>query len=372
MPEPPIVRQPRFEETDVFVGGQDDINTYRIPSLVCTGRGTVLAFCEGRKDTNADRSPTHLVLKRSLGHTGTWSPPGAPGPVPEGRSRQRNMMWQPMQIVLASTGREAYMNPVPIIAPTDGTIYLLVNRHPVYDRDTLGTPVLLLTSRDEGATWSDPMDITPGIGLKELGPGVGIQMRNGRLVAPVYDGVVFSDDHGSTWRPGGRTTGPISETQVVELIDGSLMLNARGSPNRTVVISTDGGETWGEPRRDPALTEPELWGGCQASLIRYTRHDEGYARDRLLFANPADHKYRFNMTVRLSCDEGKTWPVARLIKQGTGAYSSMTVFPDGTMGLIYETGNAHDGIVEYYAKLAFARFNLEWLTNGRDHLRKEG
>jgi sialidase-1 len=139
------------------------------------------------------------------------------------------------------------------------------------------------------------------------------------------------------------------------------MLNSRGTPSRTVVISTDGGKTWGDPRPDPALSDSELYGGCQASLIRYPGKSANRSKDLLLFANPADRKYRMDLTVRISYDEGITWPVSKLIRKGTGAYSSMTVFPDGTIGVIYETGNTYDGIVEYYAQLAFARFNLEWL-----------
>lgn len=141
------------------------------------------------------------------------------------------------------------------------------------------------------------------------------------------------------------------------------MLNTRGSPNRTVCISKDGGRNWGAPWRDPVLTDSELWGGCQASLIRYPSiQDERNAKSRLLFANPADREHRLDLTVRLSDDDGKTWPVAKIIKEGTGAYSSMTVFPDRSIGIIYETGSMHEGGVEYYAKLSFARFNLEWLT----------
>jgi Neuraminidase (sialidase) len=354
-----------FEETYVFIGGQDDINTYRIPSVVSTKKGTVLAFCEARRDSNVDGTPTHLVLKRSLGNSGLWNPPHQAGPVPEGRSRDKNMSWLPMQIVVPCKGKEAYMNPVPIIDERDGAIYLLVNYHALYDskRDEFGgdTHVWLLKSRDEGATWSAPIDLTPQVGARELGPGVGIQTSRGTLVAPVYDGVIYSEDHGNTWQGGAKTTGPVNESQVVELADGSLMLNTRGAPSRTVTLSKDEGKSWGDPRQDPALSDSELYGGCQASLIRYPGKSADCIKDLLLFANPADRKYRMDLTVRVSYDEGKTWPVSRLIRKGTGAYSSMTVFPDGTIGIIYETGNSYNGIVEYYAQLAFARFNLEWL-----------
>ncbi|MEW5977457.1 MAG: sialidase family protein [Acidobacteriota bacterium] len=362
--------EPLFQETEVFVGGQDDINTYRIPSLICTKKGTVLAFAEGRRDNNIDGSPTDLVLKRSLGNNYAWSPPKRRGPVPGDRTREQNMTWQPMQVLIKSKDRDAYMNPLPIIDDRDGTIFLLVNRHTRFTEGRWGS-IWLLKSTDEGATWSTPIDITPSVGNKELGPGVGIQMKNGRLVAPTYEGVIYSEDHGETWRAGGKTTGPVNESQVVELADGSLLFNTRGSPHRTVIISKDGGETWGEPHRDLALSDSELWGGCQGSLIWYSRKDEGADQNRLLFANPADPRHRFDLTVRLSYDEGKTWPVAKLLKKGTGAYSSMTVFPDGTIGIIYETGNDYGGIVEYYGKLAFARFNLEWLTDEKDSLTKK-
>lgn len=363
-----LAQIPLFDETDVFVGGQDDINTYRIPSLICTKKGTILAFCEGRRDNNQDGSPTHLVLKRSL-NTGPMIPPLHSATEP--RSRQRNITWQAMQILIRSKNGEAYMNPVPVIDNLDGTVFLLLNHYTQYgaaENEGKGaTQVWFMKSMDEGETWTEPIDITHSVGNIALGPGIGINLKSGSLVAPVYDGVIFSNDHGKTWQAGNKTTGPVNESQVVELTDGSLMLNTRGYPYRTVSLSNDKGKSWGEPKPDSSLSDSKLWGGCQASLIRYTSQDQGHDKNRLLFSNPADTLYRFDMTVRMSYDEGKTWPVAKLIKKGTGAYSCLTVLPDGTVGIIYETGSFNKDINEYYARLSFARFNLEWLTEGEDH-----
>jgi sialidase-1 len=368
--------QALFEETDVFVGGQDDINTYRIPSLICTRNGTLLAFSEGRKEVASDGGPTDLVLKRSLGNGSEWTPSGSPGHTNDGRSRVRNMMWLPMQTLIHSTHGEAYMNPVPLIDRANGTIYLLVNLYPPPYADA-PADIWLLKSMDEGATWSSPIDITASVGRHELSPGDGIQLRSGKLMIPVYDGVIFSDDHGNRWKAGGRTAGVANEAQVVELVDGSLIFNMRGKPNRLVMKSEDRGQNWSAPKPDPNLPDAD----CQGSLIRLSRMDAGYSRNRLLFANPvgnidpakaegSDPRGRFNITVRVSYDEGKTWPVAKVVRKGPGAYSSMTVFPDGSIGILYETGDTYNGIVDHYGKLVCARFNLEWLTDGKDPLEK--
>jgi sialidase-1 len=336
-----------IEETELFIPGHDGINTYRIPSIVSTRNGTVLVFCEGRRDRNEDGTPTHLVLKRSLDNRGS-----------------RKMTWQPIQILLTSKAGEAYMNPVPIVDERDGTIFLLVNPYFQPYKD-VPVHIWLMKSTDDGATWSSPTDITTGTGLKELGPGIGIQMRSGRLVAPVYDGVIFSDDHGKTWKSGGKISDVYSESQVVELVDGSLLLNVRqGVGHRAVGISTDGGQTWSKPRNDMALSDPTEYKGCQGSLIRYSRKGAGNSKNRLLFSNPSDPNHRLNMTVRISYDEGRTWPVAKMIKEGPGGYSSMTVLPDGSIGLVYESGS--------FRTISFVRFTLEWITGGTDHETRMG
>jgi Neuraminidase (sialidase) len=365
-----------FEQTELFVGGQDDYNTYRIPSLICTKDGTVLAFSEGRKEIGKDGGPTDIVLKRSLGNSGQWTPAFAPlhG---EGRDRHNTMMWLPLQVVLRSTHDEAWMNPVPVIDQTDGTIYLVANLYPQPYKD--GNQAIWLTkSTDEGATWSSPIEITPETGMHEIGPGAGIQLRSGRLAVQVYDGVIFSEDHGKSWKFGGVAPGDWNETQVVELVDDSLLFSRRKSPNRVIMYSKDEGQSWSQPVPHPDLPDPD----CQGSMIRYTRIDQGYTKNRLLFSNPvsgaiaagsaeSDPRGRFNVTVRMSYDEGKTWPVEKTILKGPGAYSSMTVFPDGSIGILFETGIAFGTFDDYCKKLVFARFTVDWLTDGKDHLDKK-
>jgi Neuraminidase (sialidase) len=365
-----------FEQTELFVGGQDNYNTYRIPSLICTKSGTVLAFSEGRIDIGKDGGPTDIVLKRSLGNGGPWTPAfmAARG---EGRNRQDTMMWLPLQVVLRSTNGDAWMNPVPVIDQTDGTIYLLANLYPQPYKDA-NQAIWFVKSTDEGATWSTPVEITQGTGKHEIGPGAGIQLRSGRLMIQVYDSVIFSDDHGKTWKSGGIAPGDWNETQVVELVDGSLLFSRRKAPNRVFLYSKDDGETWSQPVAQSELPDPD----CQGSMIRYTREDQGYTKNRILFANPvsgaiaagsaeSDPRGRFNVTVRMSYDEGKTWPIEKLILAGPGAYSSMTVFPDGSVGILFETGLAFGTFDDYCRKLVFARFTVDWLTDGKDHLDKK-
>jgi sialidase-1 len=171
--------------------------------------------------------------------------------------------------------------------------------------------------------------------------------------------VIYSDDHGRTWHLGGSVGPHTNECQVAELSDGSLLINCRnhwarsGSRpdlafRRITARSPDAGQTWSAPQFAPTLIEPQ----CQASLIRYSWPDQ--TRSRLLFSNPASKSGRQRMTVRLSHDEGKTWPESKLIHEGSSAYSSLAALPDGRVGLLYERDN--------YSKMTFASFTLAWLT----------
>ena len=170
-----------------------------------------------------------------------------------------------------------------------------------------------------------------------------------------YSHVIYSDDGGKTWKLGGSAGPDCNESTVVELSDGSLMLNMRsysGKNRRVVSISRDSGLTWTEPVADDTLIEPV----CQASLIGFGKGKRGV----LLFSNPADTK-RVNMTVRLSRNEGKSWSVSKVVHEGPSAYSNLIELKGNTVGLLYERGNA-----EQYERITFARFPLGWLTERQE------
>ena len=191
------------------------------------------------------------------------------------------------------------------------------------------------------------------------GPGAGIQLASGRLVVPCahietgskkyYSHVLLSDDGGLSWRMGGSTPeDQVNECEVVELKDGSLLLNTRNYDPalraRAIARSADGGESWSPLVRDETLIEPI----CQASIRRIG--------DAVLFSNPASTQARENMTVRLSDDEGKSWPHARVLHPGPAAYSCLAALPDGRAACLYECGQEHA-----YEHLRLARFDLDWL-----------
>jgi len=167
---------------------------------------------------------------------------------------------------------------------------------------------------------------------------------------------MWSDDHGGTWRLGGSTPQhQVNECEVVELTGNRLMLNMRNTDRsqrtRRVSISHDGGVTWGDVAPDPALIEPI----CQASIRRYAWPGEG-PEDVILFSNPAHEEQRVNMTVRLSTDGGRTWPLSRCLHPGPSAYSCLAVLPGGEVACLYEAGREGP-----YESIMFARFPLEWL-----------
>ena len=345
-------------QVDVFRSGQDGYHTYRIPALIVTRKGTLLAFAEGRRSGSGDSGDIDLLLKRSLDN---------------GRS------WSKVQVI-ADFGEDTIGNPAPVVERETGTVFLLMtsNSGRVTERQMVESSVnefrhvWISHSTDDGLSWTNPLEISSTVRRPDwtwyaTGPGNGIQLRGGRLVVPcdhiergsraMHSHVVVSDDRGETWRIGGVAGEKTNESAVAELADGSLVLNMRsydGRNRRAIARSRDEGLTWSDVTLDPALVEPV----CQASLVTAERPGRRPG-DRLLFSNPAATS-RIAMTVRLSRDGGRTWPSARLIHAGPSAYSSLAVLSDGSVGLLYELGEKQP-----YEKIAFARFALGWLARGR-------
>jgi sialidase-1 len=354
-PELPPASASELMHRTVFESGKEGYHTFRIPALLVSKKGTLLAFCEGRKTSRSDHGDLDLMLKRSVDGGKTWGP---------------------LQMVYEEGGTRKITigNPCPVVDQSTGTIWLTLTRD---NRD-----VLVMSSRDDGLTWSRPVDITrevkkPTWGWYATGPGVGIQLQHGphqgRLLIPcdhrepmagkdvTHAHVFYSDDHGKTWQLGGTVAPYTNECQVVELSDGTLQINMRnywgrdgGRPERgkrrAIASSKDGGQTWTDLRFAATLIEPV----CQASLIHATGSKE--APDTLLFSNPASRSSRDHLTVRMSLDGGKTWPIHRLLHEGPAAYSCLAVLPDGSMGCLYEAGEKHA-----YETIRFVRFDRAWL-----------
>lgn len=354
------------DQTDLYVSGADGYDTYRIPSLLVTKKGTLLAFCEGRKSGRSDSGNIDLLVKRSEDGGKTWS--------------RQQVVWD--------DGDNTCGNPCPVVDEQTGTIWLTMTWNHGQDRESQikqntardTRRVFVAHSSDDGLTWSKPQEITETTKRPEwrwyaTGPGVGIQLKHGpwqgRLLIPCdysivspedptgYNShVIYSDDHGKTWQLGGAIRPAVNECQVAELTDGTLLMNMRNydrsATTRAIATSPDGGMTWSEVRHDPALVEPI----CQASLVRYEAQEEAQ-QDRLLFSNPAHGQrgVRRDMTVRMSRDGGRTWPVERLLWSGPAAYSCLAVLPDGDLACFFEAGYANP-----YERIVFARFDRRWLT----------
>lgn len=362
------------ESMTLFRSGADGYHTYRIPSLLVTRGGDLLAFCEGRKEGRGDSGNIDILVKRSTDGGRNWS--------------KQQIVWD--------DGHHTCGNPCPVVDRRTGRIVLAVTWNRGDDqgadlkqgtaKDTRRPHVI--TSDDEGRTWTSPKDITKAVKKPDwlwyaTGPGVSIQLSRGphagRLVVPACRGTnkyepghgrssshaILSDDGGKTWRVSNNISPRCSESQLVELADGTLMMNMR-SPSfsaertgcRMVAHSRDGGQSWSAPKLDKSL------GGaiCQGSIL-FCKSTTEDGPDQLLFSNPASpvgvkRHERIRMTVRVSLDNGKSWSAARLIHGGPSAYSCLGKLPNGRIGLLYEAGDSR-----LYERIELATFSLDWLTS---------
>ena len=356
--------EPFIEKVDLFEARKGGYHTYRIPGVVVTKNGTVLAFCEARKDGTGDWVDIDILMRRSTDGGRTWSGP----------------------TVMADAGELPTHNAAAIV-DHEGTIHFLncVNYARAFYRK----------STDDGLTFSESVEIAGTFEpFKErflwnviaTGPGHGIQLRKGRLIVPVWlsnggkrhrpsvCSVIYSDDLGKTWKPGDLVPFDyvnMSETVAVELEDGSVMLNIRNEDRghrRAISVSKDGAHRWSAPTLHPDLKEPV----CMANIIRYN-FKAGDEPGRILFSNPDNLEYtgklgrsydknrdRVNLTIKMSTDDGKTWPVSRVLEAGISAYSDLAIAEGGDVLCLYERAGVNS--VMWDTKyVTLARFNLAWL-----------
>ena len=365
--------------TVLHAQGQFGVGYYRIPGLVTTNAGTLIASFDIRYGGSAPDLPADIDIGIR-------------------RSTDGGVTWSPVQVIMdfdknvAGSQGNGVADPSLLVDKVTGRIWCAGlwskgNRGwngsgPGLTPDETGQFVLNY-SDDDGVTWSAPVSITPQIKdpawrLYFQGPGRGICTRDGTLIFPSQyrdatgvprSNFIFSKDRGVTWQnaPAAIPSGnpQTNEAQLVELDDGNLLISMKnfdGSKRRLWNIYSWNHNTqtidqgsWGTPwysQNDPTV---------EGSVLRYRSTRDGHPYSALLFANPDSSTSREKMSVRVSLDEGLTWPYKRLIDARPAAYSCMTILPDGDIGLFYETGDA--GSIE---DLVFRRFPIEWVTGTAD------
>lgn len=338
----------------VFKAGETDkFPSIRIPALLCTAKGTLLAVAEGRNKAH-DQAENDYILRRSTDNGKTWSK---------------------SQVILEQ-GEICLNNPCLVQEAKSGRIFLFFQTFPPgvgqFSKGVKTGPegpnkIGYITSDDDGRTWSKPVDVSHLKSEKDTttasGPGIGIQITKGpnagRLVIPFnskqggfVNWVAYSDDAGKTWKRGGdvpQEKMELNEVQVCETSTGGLYLNARkwkGANLRKVAWSTNGGESWTTAADDPVMSGPD----CQNSLLALPG-----AKPRILVLGPTGNA-RSKGTIRLSTDDGKTWAKSRLLVPGPFAYSSMALMKDGRIGVLYEPAG--------HTEIRFLAVDLAWIEKG--------
>ncbi len=308
----------------------ENISCYRIPALTTAKNGDLIAMIDERVSSCGDlkwNKNINIVMRRSRDHGTTWTPIETVIDYPYGESAS-----DPSLLLDRQTGELFlffnYMN-----LETEQDIYYL----------------MLSKSQDHGKSWSTPEDITLQITMpdwkhdfKFITSGRGIQTDNGDLMHSLVNiehglHLFKSSDHGQSWQLINTPLNPGDESKLVELSNGTLMVNSRVNQlgTRYVHRSKDQGQTWTSVA-DEQLVDP----GCNASIIRY----QFKQHDLLLFCNANSAHTRENLTIKYSKDSGKTWNSGKTIYAGYAAYSSMTLMKNGHIGLFFEKDKYQENV----------------------------
>ncbi|WP_175549928.1 sialidase family protein [Mariniphaga anaerophila] len=353
-----IEKEPEQEYIALFEKGQEGYSCYRIPAIIRSKSGTLLAFAEGRKYGCADEGDIDLVVKRSTDNGKSWS--------------NLSIVWD--------DGSNTCGNPAPVVDEVTGKIILLMTWNngedhigEINDGSSKDTRrVFVTTSDDDGVSWTEPYEITSAVkestwGWYATGPCHGIQIKKGnyagRLVIPCdnislkseggkgHSHVIYSDDGGESWQLGNNVPeneyNP-NESTVAELSNGDLMLNMRcGNSNnfRLVSTSSDGGVTWTEPMPDFELLDPV----CQGSLLAMERNGQ----HTLFFSNAASTK-RENMTIKMSTNDGEVWSRSYAVHSGPSAYSDIVNVSEDEIAILFE-----HGISARYERIVYQLISIE-------------
>ena len=316
------------ERYTVFNSGDDNVNSYRIPSLVVANDGSISVFGEARRLSWRDKSRTDVVMKRSTDGGKTWT--------------------EMTDITKGNTG--AYMDPTPVVDKTTGEIFLFCNFWPEDDHSGKTNRSILIKSKDNGKTWEEPQDVTeqllkPGQWSMGFGPGKGFQIKKGRyagrLIMPMrladgatkkgFDIALYSDDNGKTWLQGNPSEAD-NEFQIAEVGSDTLIYNARHKDVRRVARSFDGGLNWTQEVTDTVL--PVISRGCEASVFGIG--DNLYYCGIAGIPETSDFDERARLTLYRSNDGGFSWPESVLLYEKGAGYACIDQLPDGRLAIIFE------------------------------------
>ena len=359
----------------------DNVHTYRIPGLATSNNGTLLAIYDVRRDSRRDlQGNIDIGLSRSTDGGNSWEPMrivldmGEWGDLPQ----KFNGVSDACILVDKNTGNifiaGLWMHGVinengvwqeNLTEVSDAWNHQWRNKGSQPGFGVKETSQFLITqSSDDGLTWSKPVNLTRMCKKKEWwlwapAPGHGITLDDGTLVFPTqgrdstglpFSNITFSRDGGETWKTSNPAYNNTTESMAVQLSDGSLMLNMRNNRNReekgekngrAIAVTQNLGETWTEHSTScNALIEPV----CMASIHKHIYFDEtGNEKSLLLFSNPNSKYARHKQTVKISFDEGMTWPEKYWIEldEGSGAgYSCLSSPDENTIGIVYEGSQA--------------------------------